>query len=147
MSYPIPLDRIDVAAPCHADWDDMPGDDTARFCNQCRKHVYNLSGLTRTAAEQLIEAKEGRLCVRFFRRADGTVLTADCPVGQRLAQLRVFRWAGAAVGFLLGVVGYAVYREETKPLPMMGVVMPANVLPAPPPTPGPPAEQPEMSKS
>lgn len=78
-----PLDKIKVAAPCTADWQRMYGNDRVRFCGQCNQNVYNLSALTREQAEDLIRRQEGRLCVRFFRRKDGTVITNNCPVGLR----------------------------------------------------------------
>ncbi|MGH9900836.1 MAG: hypothetical protein ACRD68_03250, partial [Pyrinomonadaceae bacterium] len=58
-----PLDRVRVAAPCPADWERMTGDHQVRFCGQCERHVYNLSGMTRKEAEALITRTEGRLCV------------------------------------------------------------------------------------
>jgi hypothetical protein len=75
------LDNIRVASPCLADWDAMYGDDRKRFCGDCKLNVYNISGMTRDEAEALFMNAEGRLCVRFYRRADGTILTSDCPVG------------------------------------------------------------------
>lgn len=102
-----PLDQINVAAPCRADWDGMVGDERVRFCQQCERHVYNLSGMTRKEAENLVTNAEGRLCVRFYRRRDGTVLTANCPVGLRSRTQRVARAARALVsaglGFLAGL--------------------------------------------
>ena len=50
----IPLEQIHVASPCHADWDEMTGTDQARFCQSCRKNVYNLSEMTRAEAQALI---------------------------------------------------------------------------------------------
>ena len=41
--------------------------------------------MTREEAHQLIAQHEGGVCVRLYRRADGTVITADCPVGKREA--------------------------------------------------------------
>jgi hypothetical protein len=76
-----PLNNIRVASPCSADWDAMYGDDRKRFCGDCKLNVYNISRMTRDEAEALIVNAEGRLCVRFYRRADGTILTSDCPVG------------------------------------------------------------------
>ena len=76
-----PLDRIQVAKPCPVSWDSMSGDDRVRFCGACRLNVFNLSGMTRREATELLQLVEGRLCVRFFRRKDGTLLTSDCPVG------------------------------------------------------------------
>src|SRR5260370_19852842 len=71
------LDRISVAAPCAADWDSMPGSDRVRHCDQCNKNVYNLSEMTRRQAEALLREKEGQLCARLYRRADGTILTSN----------------------------------------------------------------------
>ncbi len=59
----------------------MGGDARVRHCAQCNLNVYNLSSMSRAQAEALIERTEGRLCVRLYRRVDGTVITDDCPVG------------------------------------------------------------------
>lgn len=75
------LDNLHIAAPCKADWDKMTGDARSRFCAACEKNVYNLSEMTRMDAESLLIAKEGKLCVRYYQRADGTIITADCPDG------------------------------------------------------------------
>ena len=78
---PFDLDSIQIAAPCRASWNAMQGNDTARFCQTCAKNVYNLSAMTQLEAQSLIRDKEGKLCIRFFQREDGTLLTRDCPVG------------------------------------------------------------------
>ncbi|MDI3285064.1 hypothetical protein [Polyangium sp. 15x6] len=96
------LSRVEVAAPCHADWDKMVGDDRTRFCPSCEKKVYNLSAMTTQEAEQLIHEKGGNLCAKFYRRKDGTVMTADCPEGVRSRRARRFL-AVLAVG--AGAVG------------------------------------------
>lgn len=99
------LDDIGVAAPCTADWNTMRGDERRRFCGDCKQNVYNLSGMSAEAAKALIRAHEGRLCVRFHRRADGTVLTNDCPTGLRALRRRArAAWARCAafVGVLFG---------------------------------------------
>jgi hypothetical protein len=82
------LNDLRIASPCPATWDAMQGDERVRFCDSCSKHVYNISNLTAQAAVSLIRESEGRLCVRLYRRKDGTVLTADCPVGLRSAVRR-----------------------------------------------------------
>jgi hypothetical protein len=101
----VALEQIQVASPCHAAWDAMTGNDQVRFCGQCSKHVYNLSGMSRADAEALVSATEGRMCVRFFRRADGTVLTQDCPVGLRAVRRRMLLWCGAAAAILFAFLG------------------------------------------
>lgn len=105
MLPPFPLELIEVATPCHASWGAMTGDYHSRFCGECQRHVYNLSEMTRAGAEALIREKEGSLCVRFYRRADGTVLTADCPVGLAAVRRKAFRLAGVLVGAVLGLIG------------------------------------------
>jgi hypothetical protein len=114
------LDQIRVASPCNADWDTMKGDHQVRFCGQCQKNVYNLSGMARAHAERLVQETEGRLCVRFYRRADGTLLTADCPVGA--SKLRFRRATVAAVGAGLLLVGgfWASRTRMGEPVPSMG---------------------------
>ena len=93
----IDLDAIDVASPCSASWDSMRGDERVRHCEDCQLNVYNLSEMTRDAARDLIAKQEGRLCVRFYRREDGTLLTRDCPVGlQKLRRAAQRAWVRAA---------------------------------------------------
>ena len=102
-----PLANVSVAAACPADWDNMIGGDRVRFCSQCQLNVYNLSAMSRFEAESLIVRTEGRLCVRFYRRRDGSILTDNCPVGLRALRRRALRikWAVASsvLGFLAGV--------------------------------------------
>lgn len=103
MSTTIDLDRVGIASPCKADWDDMTGDERVRRCGSCDLDVYDLSAMRRDEAEAFLATRAGaeRTCVRFFRRADGRLLTRDCPVGVRAAWRRM-TWAGAgllAAGF------------------------------------------------
>lgn len=95
------LSRTRVATPCRADWNAMVGDDRSRFCGGCRKNVYNLSAMTATEAANLIREKEGKLCVRYYERTDGTVLTQDCPIGVAAVKRKVARV------FAAGIVGFA----------------------------------------
>ena len=97
-----PLEGVRVAAPCKADWEKMVGDERVRYCNQCSLHVYNLSGMTKREAEGLVANSEGRLCVRYYRRADGSILTSNCPTGLRAIRQGVSRIAGAALSAVLG---------------------------------------------
>ena len=96
--------NIHIATPCHARWDEMKGDERARFCLHCSKHVYNLSAMSAVAAAELVREKEGNLCARFYRRADGTVLHGkDCPAGMARARqrLRAFWGAGVSAAVLM----------------------------------------------
>jgi hypothetical protein len=115
------LDNVRIAAPCKADGDAMAGDDRVRFCAQCEKNVYNLSAMPRQEAEALLLEKEGKLCVRLCRRADGTVLTSDCPVGVRRRRRRR-RIAAMAIG---GGLAAAAASATPAPRTTMGAPEPA----------------------
>ena len=122
------FDEIRIASPCKSDWDSMYGDDRRRFCAECKLNVYNLSGMTREAAEQLVMNSEGRLCVRFFRRKDGTILTQDCPVGWKAVKKRATRVAVAfssiLAGFLTGVLSLRAVDAAISIIPTGEVASP-----------------------
>lgn len=101
VSLPL-LDRVSVSTPCKEPWAKMQGSDQVRHCGRCDKDVYNLSAMTGEEAETLLGAR-GDLCVRFFRRPDGTVLTSDCPVGARTRRRR--RLVVTAVAVAAGALG------------------------------------------
>ena len=105
-------------------------------------------------AKTLILDKEGvadSLCLQFYRRKDGTILTQDCPVGVLRFRRGVFKVVGALAACLTLVFGFfgvaratsngsfdkLVHRKPTlsklyhwiKPdcsacLPLMGLVVP-----------------------
>jgi hypothetical protein len=106
----------------------MYGDEKVRFCRECKLNVYNLSGMSRTEAERLLMNSEGRLCVRFFRRGDGTVLTQDCPVGWRAIKKRASRsivaFASLIIGFFGGILSLRAPDAFVEALPMGSVPAP-----------------------
>jgi hypothetical protein len=143
------LNQIRVASPCTVSWAAMAGDERRRFCAQCKLNVYNLSEMSRADAEAFVARSEGRVCVRFYRRQDGTLLSRDCPVGLR-ALRQGAAWARArltaTLAFLIGAPGlqachdvkaphvvaydsrlreiqpfkYVLNRVDPEPLPIMG---------------------------
>jgi hypothetical protein len=130
-TYTNPLERVKVAAPCPADWSRMVGDERMRYCDQCSLHVYNLSGMSRREAEGLVTSAEGRLCVRFYRRADGTILTQNCPVGLSALKRRAARAATATMTAVLGFfaalgLNFGVERA------LSPAIMGETAVPAPP---------------
>jgi hypothetical protein len=108
------LNRVRVAAPCKADWDQMIGNERVRFCSQCSLNVFNLSSMNRSEAESLIARTEGRLCVRFYRRSDGSIITKDCPVGLRAIRRRLSYAAKAISSAVIGLLaGLGVYGAKS----------------------------------
>lgn len=123
----LPLDKIKVAAPCSAEWRFMYGDDRVRFCGQCSKNVYNLSALSREEAEDLIRRMEGHLCVRYYRRKDGTVITDNCPVGLRAIKEKYHSTKATIIKVVLTFLAYLGvlwwYKGEAPtPLVTMGLI-------------------------
>jgi hypothetical protein len=122
------LDHVRIAAPCKADWDQMIGNERVRFCSQCCLNVYNLSSMNRSDAEALIARTEGRLCVSFYRRSDGSIITKDCPIGLRTIRRRLSYVAKAisstVIGLLagLGIYGVASSIGPIAPQRTMGVI-------------------------
>jgi Carboxypeptidase regulatory-like domain len=116
------LARMRVASPCPAKWDEMEGDARVRFCRLCSLNVYDISEMTRAEVEALVLKTEGRLCGRLTRRADGKVLTKDCPVGLRALRLRATRAAGAAFAALLSLcpVAFGQTRPQKNACPAGG---------------------------
>jgi hypothetical protein len=113
------LNQVHTAAPCSVDWDEMPGDDKVRSCQACRLSVYNLSAMDVEEAAERIAQDDDRLCVRFYRRRDGTILTQDCPVGVESTKRKR---RGAVLGTaaaLAGVAGMVLMPTmETMPRPI-----------------------------
>jgi hypothetical protein len=133
----------------------MFGDERKRFCGDCKLNVYNLSGMTRYDADLLLRVSEGRLCVRYFQRPDGTILTQDCPVGWAKLKKRVSVFATAAfsliVSLFAGLYFASLFGKKTEfgrrfpvpfatptpdPYPLMGAVAIPSPSPTPKPTPG-----------
>ncbi len=98
MSRQLPV--LEVENPCDESWAGMVGDERTRMCGVCKHEVHDLGALTEADADALL-ARSEKLCVRFYGRADGRVVTADCaPIRYRLMKAlerRAFakskRWA------------------------------------------------------
>lgn len=103
-----PLDSIMIAAPCSMSWEEMKGDERVRLCGGCNKNVYNTSAMTASEVSKLL-SKDGPLpCLRIYRRADGTLVTRDCPNGLkrvRASWQNLKRLVAAAWLALLGMNG------------------------------------------
>jgi len=119
------LDHVRVAAPCSADWDSMFGDDRVRFCGQCKLNVYNLSEMRRAEAELLVGRAEGRVCVRYFQRRDGSIITDNCPVGLRAIKRRLTRVANAIGSMIISFsagIGTYVIADRLQPQVIQGEI-------------------------
>lgn len=78
--------------------------------------------MSRQEAEALITKTEGRLCVRFYRRADGSILTQNCPVGLKAIKRRVAWVAQFVLGMVLSLVsglGLYIFHLGRKSYPLL----------------------------
>ncbi|MBK9620576.1 MAG: hypothetical protein IPP57_17615 [Candidatus Obscuribacter sp.] len=126
------LDNLSIASPCPKLWSEMEltDADAVRFCGDCKKNVYDVSQMTTAETELLVQrasaaeaAGQGRsLCMQLYRRADGTVITDDCPVGLRRLRdswRKVRNAAAAAIALVLTQAGvsFADSKEPCKTTP------------------------------
>lgn len=127
-----PLKNLKVASPCSQDWNAMIGSDRKRYCGECKLNVFNLSGMSRTEAENLIMNAEGRLCVRFYQRADGSVLTQDCPVGWAKVKQRTKAYVTAIASLIFtffGALGLVAAFKKTAEPAVMGAIPVSTATP------------------
>ena len=114
MSQKSLLNKIQVKSPCQADWDSMIGNDQVRFCEHCSLVVTDLSQMTRKRALRLVTGSKGRICVRYHRRYDGSVVTKAIP--QKLFTLgrRASRIAAGAFSATLSITSAVAQSSPTE---------------------------------
>lgn len=150
LKFDSPLNNVKIASPCSANWDEMYGNERKRHCGDCKLNVFNLSGMTKYDAENLLMNSEGRVCVRYFQRSDGTILTADCPVGWAKVRDRLSVCTTAIFSLVIALFGglftVSLFKKSsevvgrlvipfTTPTPKYVELMGAIAMPTPSPTP------------
>ncbi|MBX9692321.1 MAG: hypothetical protein K2Z81_08060 [Cyanobacteria bacterium] len=98
------LDDLYIAAPCAVPWESMTGDDRVRQCSGCSKNVYNISNMTKEEAVRLFAESNVTPCIRLSRRADGTIITDNCPVGLRKLRDRSRQMIKFVAGIASGMI-------------------------------------------
>jgi hypothetical protein len=108
------VNTLRIATPCPMSWDQMAGDDRARHCLKCGLNVFNISEMTSMQVTELVRRTDRRFCAKLYRRADGTVLTKDCPVGVRTRRQRIARMATATLATVLGAFSFSFAQKDDK---------------------------------
>lgn len=107
------VNKLRVAAPCPMNWEAMKGDDRKRFCDSCQLNVFNVAELTEREVRALVsKSKQERICVTLYRRADGTVITRDCPVGLRAIRRRAVGFASATFAAILSLFSVSYSQSD-----------------------------------
>ena len=130
------LPVIEVEDPCPVDWDTMTGDEQARFCSHCNRHVHDLSAMRSDEVADLICRNAGELCVRFEQTADGQVRTLDYEPASRRPRLPAWLSRGFVGGFVAGIAALIVAPALMPTMGRMAPVRPTTPigpLPATPP--------------
>src|ERR1700733_11735163 len=109
------VNKLKVAQPCPTNWESMDGNDRVRFCQLCELNVYNISEMTAAEIELLFANSSRRICARLFKRADGTVLTQDCPVGLNKYRKRLAKYYSAVLGAVLTLFSVSYSQTASKP--------------------------------
>lgn len=97
------LNNVHIVSPCPTSWEGMQGDDSSRHCSACKQTVYNLSTMTADEANSLLAADGDSVCVRLYKRLDGTVITRDYRQGIRHRMSRILNRVSVAAASLFGV--------------------------------------------
>lgn len=110
------LERVVVAAPCPMSWDMMEGDDKVRHCGGCSRNVYNLSAMNDKEAEAFLQKNGSSQCLTFYRRADGTIMTDNCPKGLQALRDKMKLWSKVAAGLVASIVslGMSAIAQQEK---------------------------------
>lgn len=112
------MKRAQIAEPCTAKWEEMTGDEKTRFCAQCKLNVHNASAMTdeEVMLKIMSIAQGNRVCMRIYRRADGTFLTKNCPVGVRKQLERARKaaaWLAGGLSMLLSLGATALAQNSS----------------------------------
>lgn len=134
----------------------MKGDDRVRHCGACRQNVYNFDRMKADDVVALVDSQQ-RVCGRFFRRSDGTIITSDCSwvwasAKRRAKKTAVASWfpqataVGAALLVLVALAFFAITLFGDNVRKLMGasaggVVFPPHGTSAPPPSSKPPMHE------
>jgi hypothetical protein len=121
--------KLKVASPCSESWSEMKGDDAMRHCGACNQKVYQLSNMSSEQVEEFLLSRKTRgirTCVRFYQRADGTMLTNDCSVGKKRKRKKQVISAFGAVAVSASAVGIGM-RAQSDVAPTHEEVVPVVI--------------------
>jgi hypothetical protein len=111
---------LPIASPCTADWNTMTNAGRKRFCGECKKHVHDVSCMTREQAGQFVQDHAGEnLCVRYAVDNSGNLLFAPRDVIAVNSLLPSVRALAAAAVVAAGVFVYQAH-EQPQELMLMG---------------------------
>lgn len=117
---------LEIASPCTQDWNTMTAEGKKRFCDQCKKHVHDLSQMSEPEARAVLDAPPAEgLCVRYLYDAFGNVLfdmvdTRIVPANRLVRAKQALAKGAAMAGLALSVTACMGARQQPPPQVTMG---------------------------
>ena len=114
MNEPMqPLPQLEIGTPCPKSWDEMSGDEQARFCGHCKKTVFNFAAMSTNDIQQVLASRDS-VCARIRRDAGGEVLTNDSPPCDLPSRRDWLSQLASLAAMLLAMVSLTGCRGETR---------------------------------
>ncbi|MDR3615995.1 MAG: hypothetical protein P4L53_20730 [Candidatus Obscuribacterales bacterium] len=110
------INNLRIASPCPMLWGDMQRthEEAVRFCGDCHKKVYDVSKMSAKETTMLLQKAEvsgASICMQLYRRADGTILTDDCPVGMRRIRDTWRKLRSTAAAFVVFLCSQSLFAQ------------------------------------
>jgi hypothetical protein len=140
------INNLKIASPCPMMWSDMQRtpEEAIRFYGDYRKNVYDVSKMSARETALIVQKAEisgASTCMQLYQRADGTIITDDCPVGLRRIRDGFRKLRSAAATFVVFLCAQSVFAQgkdssaQSKTIETRGrVAVPIGGKIAPPPT-------------
>ncbi len=102
---------LPIASPCSKDWDTMTAAGRKRFCSDCKKHVHDMSCMSRSEAGAFLREHAGQhVCVRYAHDSAGNLLFAPAELIATSSLMSAVRGLAAAAAVSAGVYGYQQHQ-------------------------------------
>lgn len=110
------INNLRIASPCPMLWSDMQHtqEEAVRFCGDCRKNVYDVSKMSAQETALLLQKSEINgvsTCMQLYRRADGKLITDDCPIGLRRIRDGFQKVRSLAAAFIVFLYAQSVFAQ------------------------------------
>ena len=121
---PIKLEAIEIPNPCPMLWENLDGEGRKRFCQDCGKHVHDLSALTRVEAEELLTQTDAKICISYEQTPDGGIKTKDFTEVFFCSRESIRNAVGLVAGAMVAVwsTSAAIAKDTFTPHRTMGKV-------------------------
>ncbi|MEO7413223.1 MAG: hypothetical protein ABIZ81_07685 [Opitutaceae bacterium] len=117
---------------CPIPWENLSGDERARFCERCGRTITNLSELNHQERAALLATAQGELCVTYYRRLSGEFVTPERPLTtEERSHIKQLGRTALSAGALVLAAG-CMSTEPSQVGTPSGPSAPTHALPATP---------------